>query len=168
MVHYVDIIGDKIPKYIPFQCRIKSKDGSTQPVTSELLIRTKQNEQPISLKTKKEYIVSMNSTQILELVPHDNEIISYYNVENIIDQLEFANPINILNDGVMVFFTCEYSRGKSDYIIQVFKKLGDNWYSYNQDTKLWTIVNIKTNVLSVNLSSLVHKYICVEDLSLGF
>lgn len=165
-IHYIDIISDKIPKYIPFQCRLKSKDGSTQPVIiSELLIRTNHKEQPISLKTEKEYIVSMNSTHILELVPYDNEIISYYNIENIIDQLEFANPINILTDGVMVFFTCEYSRGKSDYIMQVFKKLGDNWYSYNQDTKLWTIVNIQTNILSVNLSSLNHRYICVEDLS---
>ena len=164
-IHYIDIFDDTIPKYVPFHCKLEFKyeKENTEKFISELLIRTREN-QPISLKTKEPYIIGLNSAQTLSIITHYDEVMSS-DIDDLIDEMEYFGPINLLTDGVMVFFTTPYSRKPHIYITQVLKKLGDNWYSYDVDSDMWVIINIKTNILSINLSSLDHRYICIEDLS---
>ena len=162
-IHCIDIFDDTIPKYVPFHCKLEFKYENAEPFISELLIRTREK-QPISLKTKEPYIIGLNSTQTLSLIPHYDEVMSS-DIDDLIDEMEYCGPINLLTDGVMVFFTSEYSRKPHKYTTQVLKKLGDDWYSYDVDSDMWVIINIKTNILSINLSSLTHRYVCIEDLS---
>lgn len=166
-IQYVDIIGDKIPKYTPFNYKLESKNKDSKPFTSELLILLDGKDQPISLKNKKPYIIAMDSTQILSIKPYYDEVI-YSDIEDLVDEMDYFENSNNLYSGIFVFFSTQYVDTisfKPDRVIQVLKKIENYWYSYDIYSNMWVLINIKTNILSITLSYMNHRYICIEDLS---